>query len=439
MPKTTTAGTRLVFTFLVLITIAAINFEAVFAVPIGFLRAGAKLKMSDFMGMILSLLFLANCVYYMRIPKAYRYFLLCFAVLLICSIIGPALFKGYMYVTAVWFFLSFTSSYAVYDFLNRQSSPFIIRFLNIYLGVATVIYIIALIDYFALFFGIRFIPPDYDQRLHQYVGGLPRFEGLSPLSLAFIPLGYFHFALGILLKRQRETLFFLMLMLFSVSIGGMVAAVIAFSYYLFTRMSTRSKLIVLLPVVWFAFSIVSTLVEFKIQTAGKWSYGVRLELYLLTPTVVATDPLGMGFGQSRYVFYSAKRYDLKRFEDLYNKGVEERTFVVESSHLEVIYEFGILGIIMILFYTLAVSKYGMMALRENDRKLLIMVSVIIFFYIHAFFNPSYFYQAKFWTLNLICILITERFSRFSKLQHESNSGALIAPGQPAHELKGVMQ
>ena len=403
-------GSLVFFAYLTLFTLAVLNFEAVFALPLFFIRAGAKLKLSDIMSVVLTGLYFANVLYYRRMAKNYQRFLVVFAILLFCSYVGPAIFLGYMYISEAWFFLSFTSSFALYDFLQRRSTPYIMKLLNRYLTVAFVLYLFAFIDYLVGgFTKFHLIPALLDQRMHQMAGPIPRFEGYSPLALAFIPLGYFHFVLAILFRRKVVMYFFLFLMLLSVSVGGLVAGTIAFSYYLFTRLSKRTRLLLFLPVFWVALFVVGSLVQFKIATSGRWSYGVRLEFYMLTPTILTTDPLGMGFGQSRYVGAFAKRYAVDRYETLFVKSEIEGTVVVESSHLEIIYEFGFVGIALFVLYTWAVLKYCLMALKIDDRRLLLAVSVLLFFYVHAFFNPSYFYQGKFYILNLLALLLVSRF------------------------------
>lgn len=395
---------------------AAINFEAVLAIPLYFIRDGAKLKMSDLLAMANTFLFLVALVFYQRMPKWYFYFLLAFGILLITGILGPAVFRNYMYISAAWFFLSFTSAYAMYDYLRRQSTPNILKILGRYLSIANVIFGLALFDYvFTTIFRTSIFPHSIDQRMHQLALGIYRFEGFSPLSLAFVPIGFFHFMLALLLKRRFSAGFHLFLILLSVSIGGMVAGIIAYVFLIFGRLSYRTKWLLFIPIFAIGIFLVAYLVNLKIKAAGKWSYGVRLELYFLTPTILENDKLGMGFGQSRYLYYSTVKYNLKDFETLYNKARIELTFVVESSHLEVIYEFGYLGLAMVAVYTLGMIRYGFLALRINQRNVLIPVSIMLFFYVHAFFNPSYFYQTKFWLYNMICLLLVERFRGEAKL------------------------
>ena len=401
---------RLVLTLLFLATLSAINFEAVFAIPLYFIRSGAKLKISDLLAMLNTGIFGLLAMFYLRVPKSYIVFFASFTLLLVTGIFGPAIFRSYMFISAIWFFLSFTSAYLLYDFLQKETTAHIIKLLSNYLTIANVLYSVAFLDYvFTTIFRQSIFPPILDQRMHQLALGVFRFEGFSPLSLAYMPIGFFHFMIALLLRRRFSATFHLGLILLGISIGGMVAGVIAYLFFIYGRLSAKTKFLLLVPVLVIGFVIINYLVALKIQSAGKWSYGVRLELYALTPTILENDYFGMGFGQSRYLYYSAVRYNLNAFETLYNKANIERTFVVESSFLEVIYEFGYLGLAMCVFYTLFILRLIKESLKKNIRNMLIPAAIMLFLFIHGFLNPSYFYQTKFWLYNFICLVLIGRF------------------------------
>jgi hypothetical protein len=398
---------------LILVVLIGIHFEGFLAIPADFLRPGARFKIADLLSLTILGIIFFRTLFKGSVNKNYLLFAGAFLLITITSFAGPAENKGYMIFSGVWLFTSFTAAFFLMDYLSKYDNNTLIRLLNNYLVIISLVYAFAFIDYIHIFITrTSLIPESMDFRFHQhYLDRYPRFEGFSVLSLGFISLGYFNFILSVLLRKSVLTLFYLLLIILTISTGGYIAFIIAFTYYLLSRMNISSRALAMLPLLAFGLLMILVLIAQKQAHGAIWSYGVRRDFFLLLPDVLLEDPTGMGFGQSRFLYQFIDRYTIGAFPILYQKLTIEKLVVVESSHLELWYEFGITGILFTLVYTAYVFTVCLKAFLHKNRLAAGLASMLLFFWIHAFFTAAYFYQLKFWVINLLLFLIIKKALR----------------------------
>lgn len=395
---------------LILCVLVGVHFEGLLAIPAEFLRDGARLKIADLLSLLILGIIFIRTLFIGKVNHHYALFAGVMLWLFLSSLLGPATNRGYLFFSFAWMLISFSTAFFLVDYLSRFSNHKLLRLLDRYIIIMTALYLLIFVDYLYIFFtGSSLLPPTMDYRFHQhYMNRFPRFEGFSVLSLGFVALGYFNLMIAVLLQRKLIALFYLLLIMLSISTGGYIALVLAFTFYIINRMNLASRVLSFLPLAAAGLLIMLILIAEKQATGAVWSFGVRRDFYLLLPQILLKDPLGMGFGQSRYLYHFIDRYAIHDFPILYQKLVIEKLVVVESSHLELWYEFGITGILFTLAYTAYLLFLCVRSLVIKNRLIAGLTSVMLFFWIHGFFTAAYFYQLKFWLINLLLAMMIHK-------------------------------
>lgn len=413
---------------LLLVLMVSIHFEAVLTVPLDIVREGAKLKFFDIFGIILIAVTFSVYLITKRFPLSLLQLLGLIVVLLLLSLLGPSDNYSNMLFTAAWLLVSIASSIIAVRIISTMPTINQDRLINSYLNLASLLYLVAVADYVVQFAtGVSIFPEAIDLRQHQSqafpgIGAVPRFEGYATLSLGFIGLGYVNLVLALLYKRYVVALFYGILIFAGLSVGGLAAAFACLLFIFFSKLNIKSRLIFFVPLLVIGLMVMVYLFNLKAAAKGgeKWSINVRQELYAVAPRVLATDPLGMGLGQSRFLVDYINRYSIRDFPTLEVKLIIQRIIIVESSHLELVYEFGWVGLLIFLAFTWRVGKTTYKAFHSRNLRLLLIASIPLFFYIHGFLNPSYYYQMKFWFFVLLSFYLFNRLTDQQTVQAQND-------------------
>jgi hypothetical protein len=278
--------------------------------------------------------------------------------------------------------------------LDKQSLQ---RFFNRYLNVTTVLYCIAVFDWLFMFATNHSIfPESNDFREHQRFLGIYRFEAFSAVSLGFVSFGVFNFFLSFWLRRYKTAVFYFVLIIAGMAIGGLIAFIVALAFWFFSRLNAKSKALVLVPGLVVIVVMIVGLLFLKMDQSKRWSYNIRVAYWAIYPQVFVKEPMGMGFGHSRFMRKYWDYFHLEKYRDVKSKLDKEKNNVVESSLLELAYEFGVTGIAISLIYSVIVGRLLLRSLRTYNREVAAFSAIILFFYVHCFFEASYFFQFKFW-------------------------------------------